>query len=319
MFVILQIVFSESERGALKQATRCRPSGRGNGAIGFLFGDGGQEPSQEEKDRAMARFKAQREKEARRARPVGGDPGDVLCPCAGLDIGPLAGPDAETARFKLLTAWLGGDFPLPGCDQNDHTQRDMLWEKYQRDGERLLEGGKHGEAVRIWYSNAPHSLCGFHDVLWRLRDCGCPVTAVKLPRWMPLGDDTVQSCSGWGELPPGDWAAYLPFEREIPKNIRRAAAMEWSRLREENAPLRAVINGRLHSVGEDFYDPFIRACIPDGTFRAARLIGDVIGRYQLGIGDWWIARRIQAMENRGELVTVIETGNFYRNEMRRTG
>ena len=82
MFAILQIVFSESERGALKQATRCRPSGRGNGAIGFLFGDGGQEPSQEEKDRAMARFKAQREKEERRARPVGGDPGDVLCPCA---------------------------------------------------------------------------------------------------------------------------------------------------------------------------------------------------------------------------------------------
>ena len=51
---------------------------------------------------------------------------------------------------------------------------------------------------------------------------------------------------------------------------------------------------------EDFYDPFIRAHIPDGTFRVAQLIGEVIGRHQLGIGDWWIAKRIQAMENPGE-------------------
>ena len=92
--------------------------------------------------------------------------------------------------------------------------------------------------------------------------------------------------------------------------------MEWSRLQEENAPLRAVVNGRLHSVREDFYDPFIRAHIPDGTFRVARLIGDVLGRCQLGIGDWWIAKRIQAMEAQRELITVSKGDGFYRNEMR---
>ena len=93
--------------------------------------------------------------------------------------------------------------------------------------------------------------------------------------------------------------------------------MEWSQLREENSPLRAVVNGRLHSVGEDFYDPFIRAQIPDGIFRVAHLIGDVLGRCQLGIGDWWIAKRIQAMETQGELITVSKGNGFYRNEMRR--
>ena len=266
----------------------------------------------------MAQLKAQWEAENRRAPPVGGDPGDVLCPSVGLDIGPISGPDVEKARFDLLTAWLGGDFPLPDCDPDDYAQRDMLWEQRQRDRERLLEGGKHGEAVRIWYSNAPYSLCGFYDVLWQLRDCNCPVTALEMPRWMPWEDGTVQSCLNWGELSPGDWAAYLPLEREIPQNVRRAIAMEWSQLREENAPLRAVVNGRLHSVGEDFYDPFIRAHIPDGTFRVAQLIGEVIGRHQLGIGDWWIAKRIQAMENRGELITVSKGDRFYRDEVCRT-
>ena len=302
---MLQIVFSDSECGSLKLATHWGPSSWDDGPIGFIFGDGEREPTQEEKDQAMAQLKAQWEAENRRARPVGGDPGDVLCPSVGLDIGPISGPDVEKARFDLLTAWLGGDFPLPDCDPDDYAQRDMLWEQRQRDRERLLEGGKHGEAVRIWYSNAPYSLCGFYDVLWQLRG-------------MPWEDGTVQSCLNWGELSPGDWAAYLPLEREIPQNVRRAIAMEWSQLREENAPLRAVVNGRLHSVGEDFYDPFIRAHIPDGTFRVAQLIGEVIGRHQLGIGDWWIAKRIQAMENRGELITVSKGDRFYRDEVCRT-
>ena len=313
---MLQIVFSDSECGALKMATHCGPSKGTDGPIAFILGDKRQEPSQEEKEQAMAQFKAQREKENRRARPVGGSPGDVLCPCVGLDIGPLSGPDAEKARFDLLTALLGGDFPLPGYDPEDHTQRDMLWEKHRQDRKRLLEGGEQGEAVRIWYSDAPYSLCGFYEVLWLLRDSDCPVTAVEMPRWMPLGDGAVQSCLNWGELSPGDWAAYLPLEREIPKSVRRAISMEWSQLREENAPLRAVVNGRLHSVGEDFYDPFIRAHIPDGTFRVAQLIADVLGRCQLGIGDWWIAKRIRALENQGELIMVSKGDYFYQNDVR---
>ena len=204
---MLQIVFSDSECGSLKLATHWGPSSWDDGPIGFIFGDGEREPTQEEKDQAMAQLKAQWEAENRRARPVGGDPGDVLCPSVGLDIGPISGPDVEKARFDLLTAWLGGDFPLPDCDPDDYAQRDMLWEQRQRDRERLLEGGKHGEAVRIWYSNAPYSLCGFYDVLWQLRDCNCPVTALEMPRWMPWEDGTVQSCLNWGELSPGDWAA----------------------------------------------------------------------------------------------------------------
>ena len=314
---MLQIVFSDSECGALKIAMHSEPSAWDDGLIGFIIGDREQESTKEEKDRAIAKIKAQRDKENRRAQPVGGNPEDVLCPCVGLDIGPLSGPNMEKTRFDLLTAWLGGDFPLPDQDRDDHTQRDLLWEEHQRDRKRLLEGSKHGEAIRIWYSNAPYSLCGLYEVLWLLRDCNCPVTVVEMPMWMPLEDGTAQSCLNWGELSPGDWAAYLPLEREISKSVRRAIAMEWSQLRVENAPLRAVINGHLHSVGEDFYDPFIRAHIPDGTFRVAHLISEVIWRCQLGINDWWIAKRIQTMENQGELITVSKGDCFYQSEVHR--
>ena len=67
---MLQVVFSESEWGTLKMATHCRPSSWDDGVIGFIFGDGEKEPTQEEKDQVMARFKAKREKENRRAQAI---------------------------------------------------------------------------------------------------------------------------------------------------------------------------------------------------------------------------------------------------------
>ena len=118
---MLQVVFSDSERGSLKLATHCSCINSEDGPIGFIFGEG--ETTPEEQERAMAKLKAQWEEEKRRARPVGGSPGDVLCPSYGLDMGPLSGPNVDKARFNLLTAWLGGDFPLPDSTPEDYAQR----------------------------------------------------------------------------------------------------------------------------------------------------------------------------------------------------
>ena len=68
------------------------------------------------------------------------------------------------------------------------------------------------------------------------------------------------------------------------------------------------MNGRLTSVAEDFYDPFLRrelARMPE-EFREAVLIGEVLGRCRLGIGDGLLAGRIEAMIAAGELESVTE-------------
>lgn len=316
---MLQIIFSDSESGSLKLAQHCGPSTWGDGPIGFILAKSdGSEPTPEEKEEAIARLRNQWERENSRAKPVGGNAGDVLCPSVGLDIGPLSGPNEEQARFDLLTAWLGGDFPLDEQDQNGHSQRDMLWKRLKEDSAALLERAKQGEPVRVWYSYSPCSLCGLYDTMWRLKDIDCPVTVIEMPHYSILEETSVTSTMGWGDVLPGDWAAYLPLERELPERVRRVMAMEWEALRWENAPLRAVVNGRLKSVGEDFYDPFIRTHIPAGTFRIAQLIGEVLGREQLGIGDWWIAKRIQAMLEQGELVLVEKGNGFYRDVVKGT-
>ena len=88
-------------------------------------------------------------------------------------------------------------------------------------------------------------------------------------------------------------------------------AMLWGILAEENSPLRAVVNNRVLSVPEDFYDFLIWKWLKDAPVKEARLIGDIIGHSQLGVGDWWYARRIEYYIQQGQIQVVEDSENKY--------
>ena len=73
---------------------------------------------------------------------------------------------------------------------------------------------------------------------------------------------------------------------------------------EENAPLRAVINGKPISVPEDFYDFIITQNLPDNDFVMARFIGKLLGEYSLGISDSRYAFRIDKMIEENKLIVI---------------
>jgi hypothetical protein len=72
----------------------------------------------------------------------------------------------------------------------------------------------------------------------------------------------------------------------------------------ENAPLRAILNGRLTSVPENFYDFIIMNNLPDNDFIMARFIGKLLGEYRQGISDGWYALRIEKMIEENKLIVV---------------
>ena len=67
-----------------------------------------------------------------------------------------------------------------------------------------------------------------------------------------------------------------------------------------------MVNGRVRSVEETFYDDLIRRHLPAGETRIAAVIGEVLGRECPGIGDLWLAERIRWMLETGELRMVRE-------------
>lgn len=185
----------------------------------------------------------------------------------------------------------------------------VIWRKSGSEWKRENPFGS-GTAI------SPDELCGFY---WILDQLEClrqqtplgAVYGVKLPVWERIGEDKVRVRNSWGEVSPGEWSGYLSLQERLPEGFCRACADVWRQLRRENGCLRAVLNGRLVSVPDSLYDTFLMRELQtlEGEFSESEWIGRVLGNYNLGIGDGWLALRIEEKIRAGELEIVREAEN----------
>ena len=293
---MLELCFSQSARGGLRCAQHC---GGGRKIIGVIVGrDDGRPATRKEIRQAQKQTQQKREALDREAIPLGGTPSDVLELSLGLDMGDIREPLGE-ARRELLRRWYDG---------NDEAA-DQDWQETLESADRLRACGT-GDAVRIWVDHTPSSACGLLHAASILEKTGAAVSVVPLPRWREEGKAVV-SYQGWGEVEPELFGHFLSREEPVPPLILGVMASRWRELQQENAPLRAVVNGRVRSVGADFYDGLIRKHIPEGQTKIALIIGDVLGWEKPGIGDIWLVERIRWMLSAGELRMVREDKEMF--------
>lgn len=178
-----------------------------------------------------------------------------------------------------------------------------------------------GESLRVWYSDQPDERCGLYWLMAQLPNCEGTISSIKLPD-LEVGPRLVLHRLGCAELAPEEWHRLLPLEQPISNPLRRHYADTWRALAEENAPLRAVVNGEVRSVPQDLYDGCIlRELAAAGEeFHEAALIGNVLGKYRLRISDLWIHERIERLVQAGDLqaLTKAEDGCPYRRMLRKT-
>lgn len=133
---------------------------------------------------------------------------------------------------------------------------------------------------------------------------------MKIPEHIVQGKE-IFSYQSWGDISAEQFAGFLPYERILSQEEVRMYAGLWSDLVEDNSPLRAVINGKVISVPEDFYDFLIWKWLKNVPTKEARLIGDILGHSQLGVGDWWYARRIEYYIGQGRISIIQDSENKY--------
>lgn len=117
----------------------------------------------------------------------------------------------------------------------------------------------------------------------------------------------MEEIRGLGELDPGQFGTLAASAIELTPIQRQVYANRWLELVQENAPLRAVVNGHLMNVPEDFYDFVLRKAMPPEPVK----MGEVLARALTvlpGVGDGWLYRRLRAMIAAGE-VQEISPGN----------
>lgn len=306
---MVEIVFGESAGGSLKVAQSYGKGKYHGGCFGVIVThEDGSKPTQEEIAQAQ-REAEERERAAwDNAVPLGGNSKDVFAISFGLSMGDISESFPGEKRLSALRE-LYRIYPEDAAGVADE-----MFERSQKDAMEALRRIKAGEKVRIWYSSQPDELCGMYWFMDQLRlngACDGDIYTVRLPEMEFKEDERIIiRKNSWGDIEPGECHRYIELEQKASSLLIKVCASRWKELQEENASLRAEINGKLMSVREDLYDEYILQELekqPD-EFREARLIGQVLGRYQLGIGDAWVARRVEAMVQAGSLSVAEEAG-----------
>lgn len=297
---MIEIVFGDSACGSLKIAQNYGKGSYLGGCTSIVMIDPeGGAVSEEELEAAKREIMEQERAKLEEAVPMGGDPRDVFGFALQLSIGDISKKDFYEKREKVINNLYS---IYPGDDAFEFT------EKAKQALDTIFKKLESGESIRLWYSSMPDELCGlywFMDCL--TKNCSEPaeIFTVKMPDYEIL-ENEVQEKLGWGEVEPGKWHSYTKLAQQVPWVFCKSCAHRWQELQEENAPLRCVLNGRLISAQWDIYDSYIQREIEaqPSEFNEAMVIGRVMGKYKLGIGDSFIAKRIQSFIDGGQLIAV---------------
>lgn len=241
-------------------------------------------------------------------KPISGEFSDVFGLQLGLSVGDISDRTGNQHELAFL------------YEEVADSRRKKMMNDIKADLDQIHQRLISGEAIRIWYSDIPDDLCGLYWFMFQLKQwelTDVQVLTVRLPKWM-VANQTVLCKYTWGEVLPEQWHQYIHLQKVMPKEVINSYADYWQKQQIENAPLRAVLNGKLVSVNEAFYDPFIEQCLMsmDNEFTEAQCISKMLNE-QLGIGLSIIQSRIEAMIQEGKL-DVVDDVKGYQRRLRKT-
>lgn len=305
---MIEILFGTSACASLKLAQHYGQGEFLGSSIGFFAANhpDGSKPTKEEIKAARQEAEEKARLVWEKATPMGGDPADVYGFSLLLSIGDISenqpGSKRQQALEHLFSVYR---------DEVSRAAREIV-EKAKEDLNTVQQQTAAGESLRIWYSDHPDEMCGFYWFMEQLEQWKVQyqqISTVKLPAWKPGEKENAVLRESWNGLAPEEWRLYLELglEKPMPPFLRQHYAFLWRWLQRENAPLRAVLNGQLVSASEKLYDEFILREIKEASqeFQEARIIGQVLGKYQ-GINDAWAACRIEEIIRAGKLGVITE-------------
>ena len=233
---------------------------------------------------------------------------EVICLGFMLDIGNIKeAVDSQYRKHLIYSMYAQNQY---GKNPEIDEELKLTGEVYTNELLRLRKYLEDGEIIRIWYSDAPYSRCGFYSLCQMLKNYKNEIHVVKLPEYV-VRKTSVISYRNWGEVSAEEFAGFLSYERILTKEAVGIYALLWAELTEDNSPLRAVINGRITGVQEDFYDFLIWKKLTYKPVKEARLIGDILGNFQIGMGDWWFAKRIEYFIQQDKIKVLEDSENKY--------
>nr|WP_295946999.1 DUF3658 domain-containing protein [uncultured Agathobaculum sp.] len=125
------------------------------------------------------------------------------------------------------------------------------------------------------------------------------------------------------EVSPNLMSYFYKHRRQLTETEQAQLMTDWKRLREENTPLRAMVDGNVQSVPADFYDGVILSGITKAEMPAAHAVGRAIGELDRKtgnrVGDMLIFSRIRALAQMGKIEIVQDAPTYRDMTIRKIG
>lgn len=126
--------------------------------------------------------------------------------------------------------------------------------------------------------------------------------------------DGIAYFSAVGEVAPNLMLYFYHHRRQLTETEQGQLLSGWKRLQEGNAPLRAMVDGRVQSVPADFYDEAILSGITEAEMPAAHAVGRAMGELDMKtgnrVGDMFIFARIRALAQAGKIQIVHDAPTY---------
>lgn len=184
---------------------------------------------------------------------------------------------------------------------------DEFFEKNAENLKGLLLLASKGTKLRIWIDHNPEGMCEFVHLcseLVKLKSVG-EIYVLEHPSYVPK-KDYAQFVHGWGILTKKEMEIASANTRFLSKIELIEYANEWERVKQENTLLRTIINGKIISVDEDFYDTFILRYIKEEPISIGHLVGDYIEDTCFKVTSQYAFWRVNVLIEKGVLEVVKE-------------
>ena len=220
-----------------------------------------------------------------------------------LDIGDIQSSVTSQCREKMLQKIILLAFPNKGVSI---AAKD--WHKYVTHYDTLLARAEAGEHVRIWYHDAPCSRCGFLSTVHMIAHTNCNISAIAVP--LGTDEDGSDVNTTWGDFSRSEIIKHLHLTQTLSPNEIKILSNKWVHLQQENAPIRIVLNGRLLSVPEEFYDQFILQNLAEQSLPVCKLLILMMQR-KLHISEGMMIFRINKLLGYGVLEVVEQADSLH--------
>lgn len=246
------------------------------------------------------------------AVPLEGDPRDILSFPLALDLGPLddggLGPGRLAFLEQLFSIYPDGKQAAAGILATARTNLDTLLARAT------------DTPVRFWLDRSPGSVCAMCWGLEHLQALGLSHLDLQVVDMARLSGTPDEFLGGpcLEEVKPPELGRLAQATRPLSADRAKILVLRWQELKEQNAPLRASLNGVLVSAGADLYDPYLEQALGRMTdpFGEGFLLLQAVETVPLGFGMAWFAQRLDRLVADGRIEVALpspsDLARYYR-------